>query len=89
VIHGPRTFKVPIEGNDTQHEANEREGRVDLVRRGRHCALECGAMDKNDGRGSALELIRVELGLRESRNVSVESSKSKPTEPTRVQGLTC
>lgn len=55
--------------------------------------LECGAMDKNDGNGSALELItsqRVELGLREPRNVSMERAlKVKPSQPTRVQGLTC
>jgi len=57
-------------------------------------ALECGVMDKNDGNGNALELItcqRVELGLRESRNVSMESFKSK-TDPanygTRVDMLT-
>jgi hypothetical protein len=56
---GPRTFKMPIEGNDTQHEANERESGVNLVRRGRH--LECGVVDKNDGNGNALELI---TGLR-------------------------
>jgi hypothetical protein len=41
--------------------------------------LECGVVDKNDGNGSAPGLItgqRVELGLREFRNVSMESFKS-------------
>ncbi len=57
-------------------------------------ALECGVMDKNDGNGSALELItsqRVELGLRESRSVSMESFKSKTDTAnygTRVDMLT-
>jgi hypothetical protein len=31
------TFEVPIEGNGTHHEANEREGRKQLVRRA-HCS---------------------------------------------------
>jgi hypothetical protein len=31
-----RTFKVPVEGNSTQHETNEREGSVNSIGRGRH-----------------------------------------------------
>jgi hypothetical protein len=33
-----RTFEVPIEGNDTQQEADKREGSVELIR-GRHCSF--------------------------------------------------
>ena len=33
------TFKVPVEGNDTEHKANEREGTVQLVRREMHRIL--------------------------------------------------
>jgi hypothetical protein len=33
----PLAFKVPVEGNDTEHKTNEREGSIKLVRRGRHC----------------------------------------------------
>jgi hypothetical protein len=32
----PRTFKVPVEGNGTQYETNEREGNVNPIGRGRH-----------------------------------------------------
>jgi hypothetical protein len=57
-------------------------------------AFGCGVMDKNDGIGNALELItcqRVELGLREFRDVSMESFKSKSYPAnygTRVDMLT-
>jgi hypothetical protein len=36
-MHGyfRRTFKVPVERDGTHHESNEREGRIDLVRRRR------------------------------------------------------
>src|SRR5713226_8653021 len=30
------TFKMPVEGNGRQHKTNEREGTVQLVRRGMH-----------------------------------------------------
>ena len=30
------TFKVPVEGNDTKHKPDEREGTVHLIRRGIH-----------------------------------------------------
>lgn len=33
----PRTFEVPIKGNGTHHEAEEREGRKHLIRRA-HCS---------------------------------------------------
>jgi hypothetical protein len=32
-----RTFKVPIEGDGTHHEANERKGGIELVYSASHC----------------------------------------------------
>ena len=37
MLQVPLTFKVPVEGNCTEHETNEREGSIKLVWRGRHC----------------------------------------------------
>ena len=43
---------MPVKGNDTQHETNEGEGGVELVRRGRHG----GAIDRNMGMGAHMSL---------------------------------
>jgi hypothetical protein len=49
------TFKVPVEGNDTEHKANEREGTVQLVRREMPHRIPRVLLTRTDGDGSFLE----------------------------------
>ena len=63
----PRTFKVPVEWNGTQHESNERKGSVNLVRRGCHAALECGMIDKISKSKRSLEFYNWPEGMIEPR----------------------
>lgn len=63
---GPRTFKMPIERNDTQQETDEREGSVNLVRGGRHCGsrMRCNGQERQEWvRSGLIACQRVEQGL--------------------------
>jgi hypothetical protein len=72
------TFKMPVEGNGTEHKTNERKNGIKLVRRGRHR----GSPNRKKSGSMARSLDLITAG--EQTNISNED-KGQRTKPA----LTC